>query len=63
MRFVTNVRNRMRRKPLTDDDLRRLSEAAAAKADLRELKSVGRPGPGGMTQLERGLEYNSRRSR
>jgi hypothetical protein len=53
----------MRRKPLTDEEIRRLSEVAAAKDDLRELKSIGRPGAGGMTQVERGIEYNSRRSR
>jgi hypothetical protein len=63
MRFMTYVRSRMRRKPLTGEELRRLSEAAAAKDDLRELKSGGRPGPGGLAQVERALEYNSRRSR
>jgi hypothetical protein len=59
MNFVTNLRNRLRRKPMTDgDDFRRLTADTAAKEELRKLEAMG-PGATGMISLERSREFHS----
>jgi hypothetical protein len=53
MTLMTKVQALFRRKPLTDDELKKRETAERAKADLNDLKGAARPGTQGYAQLER----------
>jgi hypothetical protein len=53
MTLVAKIQALFRRKPMTDDELRKRETAESAKADLKDLKGAARPGTQGYAQLER----------
>ena len=64
MGLLAKISSRMARKPLTEAELHRIMEAAAAKEDLNDLKSATKSGSGGgRGQVERQLGALARRAR
>jgi len=53
MALMTKIQALFRRKPLTDDELRKRETSERAGADLKDLKGAARPGTQGYAQLER----------